>query len=462
MRIRKRLALYGAFVIGLAMFVFAVLLNLLAGQGAPDDQQQSLEELVAHVEGSLVDLDRRQLSGSSPLFSADLGVSLDPFVAVYDETGEVLYATGLVAGVPPQMPAAVLVEALQTGASTAPIRPSPDIELRVVAAGSSLRDGTPVVVVAGQSAEFVEQQLIGLRVVIWAAAIITLIGATIASWLVSGRALRPLRDLVATTDEIGKTGDLGRRLPRVKADDEVGRLAESFNTMLGTVESSQSRLSEALAAQRRFVADASHELRGPLTTIRANAGFLRDRKDVSEDDRAEAVGDISTQSDRMSRLVDDLLLLAGADAGARIVKSPVDLTALVADVERAMHRLDRPISVARDGPLVVEGDEEALGRLVWILVENADKHGAGQITVTLGKRKESAQVAVTDDGPGFPDHELDRVFERFYRGDPARSPAGSGLGLAIAREIVIAHGGTIAADNRAGGGARVTVSLPAI
>ena len=461
MRIRKRLALFGAFVIGAAMFVFALLLNLLATQGAPRDQEESLFELLTRTSEALTEVTSGPLIDASPLFPADLETSLDPFVAVYGEDGTALYATGFVGGLAPPLPAAVVVEALDTGNSAARTHPTPGIELRIVARGMILEDGTPVVVVAGQSTEFVEQQLIGLRVVIWAAAIITLIAATVASWLVSGRALRPLRDLVVTTDEIRETGDLSRRLPRVRADDEVGRLADSFNAMLENVESSQTRLTEALAAQRRFVADASHELRGPLTTIRANAGFLKSRQNVSDADRAEAVADISTQSDRMSRLVGDLLVLASADAGVPAARTTVDLAAVVADVGRTMQRLGRTLVIAESGSLNVHGDADALTRLIWILVDNAFRHGAGEITATLDEVGGSARLRVTDEGPGFPDGEMSRVFERFYRSDPARSPTGSGLGLAIAREIAAAHGGTITVANRPEGGAELTVTLPA-
>ena len=461
MRIRKRLSLYGAFVIGIAMFVFALLLNLLATQGAPRDQEDSLSELAGVTGDSLAEATSVPPPNASPLFPADLATSLDPFVAVYREDGAALYTTGLVDGAAPRLPAAVVVEAMETGASTARIHPAPGIELRVVALGTTLADGTPVVVVAGQSTDFVEQQLIGLRVVIWVAAIITLIAAAVASWIVSGRALRPLRDLVSTTDEIRETGDLSRRLARVKADDEVGRLADSFNSMLETVQSAQARLTDALTSQRRFVADASHELRGPLTTIRANAGFLRDRHDVTDADRTEAVADISTQADRMSRLVDDLLILAGADAGVPVARATVDLGTVVADVGRTMQRLGRPLLIEGSGRAMVRGDRDALTRLVWILADNAERHGAGDITATLDGGDGSVQLRVIDQGRGFRDSEIDRVFERFYRADPARSPEGSGLGLAIAHEIVAAHEGTITAANHRDGGAELTVTFPA-
>ena len=460
MRIRRRLAFYGAFVIGSAMFAFALLLNLLVTRGAPQDQQESLTTLASDTSRTVTSLSSTELRDSSPVFPVDLTTSLEPYVAVYTEDGSALFSTGRIEGAALRLPAAVVVEALDVGESLATVRPSSMVELAVAARQASLADGTVVVVVAGQSAEFVEQQIVGLRVVIWAASIITLIGATVASWLVSGRALRPLRDLVETTEDIRTTGDLSRRLPPVDTDDEVGKLAVSFNAMLDRVESSQEQLSEALAGQKRFVADASHELRSPLTTIRANAGFLRDRTDVAEPDRREAVADISTQADRMSRLVDDLLLLASVDGGARAVWSIVDVSAAVEDVWRRMERSGRPIAVTSADTALVDGDPDALGRLVWTLVENADKHGSRPISVDVTSGERAVTIRVADSGPGFPAGDLHRVFERFYRADPARSPAGSGLGLAIAREIAESHGGTIVARNRDEGGAEVKVTLP--
>ena len=462
MRIRHRLALYGVFVIGMAMLIFAILLNLLATQAAPRDQEETLVALVARTRATLAGFTTAELTNVSPVLTIDLETSLDLFVAVYRDDGSNLYTTGIVSGAAPRLPAAVTVEALETGSSTAKFGPAPGLEHRIAAAPLTLEDGTTVVVIAGQSTEFVEQQLTGPRVVIWAAAIITLVAATVAAWLVSGRALRPLRQLVATTDEVRETGDLSRRLPEVKANDEVGRLAESFNAMLADVESSQGRLTEALHGQRRFVADASHELRGPLTTIRANAGFLRDRSDIAEADRSEAMADISTQADRMSRLVDDLLYLARADSGAPPTATDVDLAAITVDAGRALERMGHHVAVDAAGPLVVSGDADALARLAWILMENGTKHGGGEVSAAATGDRESVRLVVRDNGPGFGSGGTSRVFERFYRGDPARSPAGSGLGLAIAREIVTGHRGTIAAADRPGGGAEVTVVLPAV
>jgi signal transduction histidine kinase len=390
----------------------------------------------------------------------DLASSTEVFIVVVDEEGTALYATGTVEGSPPRIPAAVIVEAIDTGASDVVLTPRSDISLRVHATPWLGADGAARgAVVAGQSTTFEEEQLTGLRAVLWVSGIITLIAASIVAWLVSGRALKPLQELVETTDSIGETGDLSRRLPANKSRDEVGRLTTSFNAMLTELETTQLRLAQSLEAQRRFVADASHELRSPLTTIRNNAGFLIDRPDADPDDRREAIADITVEAERMTRLVDDMLTLALADTGAPLGNSPVDISVLLHDAARRAERSNIPISVTAAAPAVVMGDEDALERLVWILIDNAAKHGRGDVQLELTTDDGHALVEVSDEGPGIPADQLVRVFDRFHRVDASRSPAGAGLGLAIARQITDSHGGTITARDRAGG-ASFVVRLP--
>ena len=461
MRIRLRLALYGAFVVGLAMLAFGVLLTWLATEGAPRDQDESLALIATDGAASMMRLTADQLAASSPLLQIDPAVSLDAFVTVYLASGSPIYSTAEIAGAPPAMPAYLLVEAADTGAAAEVLRIG-EVGLRIQARPFTTADGRPAVVVAGQATEFVEQQLIGLRFVIWAAAIITLIATTIVAWLVSGRALRPLRKLAATTDEIGRTGDLSRRLDPVKAKDEVGALTSSFNETLDRVESSRDRLTISLEAQRRFVADASHELRSPLTTIRSNAGFLRDRPDAGEADPSEAINDIAAEADRMTRLVDDLLVLTEGHSGLEDPQARVDLGLVLGDLERRALRSETRFRLTASPDVVVAGDGQALSRLCWILIDDALRHGGDGMAAELAADDGYAVITVSDRGPGFPPADFERVFERFYRADPSRSPGGSGLGLAIAREITLAHSGHITAGNRDRGGAEVTVWLPLI
>jgi signal transduction histidine kinase len=163
----------------------------------------------------------------------------------------------------------------------------------------------------------------------------------------------------------------------------------------------------------------------------------------------------------MTRLVDGLLVLARADAGAPLERRPVDIAGIATEVARQARRRDREVRPQTAGAVVVDGDLDALTRLVWILVDNALRHGGGPVTIRVDRAGDRVSLAVRDEGPGFPPGSTERVFERFRRADPARSGEGTGLGLAIARSIAEAHGATIRAENAPEGGAVITVELPA-
>jgi len=234
--------------------------------------------------------------------------------------------------------------------------------------------------------------------------------------------------------------------------------------MLRQLEDAYLRLRSALIAQRRFVADASHELRTPLTTIRGNIGLLLKREDITSEDRVAALNDIAGESERMSRMVQDLLTLARADAGYHLEKAPIDLRPIVQDVSRQAQTLQpsRRIELLDGLPATVEGNADAIKQLLWILIDNAFKHTRddGHIQLRLLRNGESAALIVSDDGPGIPAGELERIFERFYQSDASRSDEGTGLGLAIARWIAREHGGRVYAANNPSGGAAFTVELP--
>lgn len=463
MRIRRRLVLLAVAVATAGMTLFAVLLSGLLARGVATDQDVALARLAAGTVAVVEAVGPDGLASRQPLAPVDPVTSTDPFVVVLDADGRPLYSTA--AASPdgaPRIPAAVVVEAIETGSSAATIGQPPDMEFRV-AASRWTSAGESGIAVAAQSTRFVEQQIAGVRFFLIFAAIVTIIAVALVSWFVVGRALRPLRTLTATADEIARTGDLSRRLPEVRTRDEVGVLTASFNGMLDRVSAAQHELAASLAAQRRFVADASHELRTPLTTIRNNAGFLAEHPEAAATDRAEALGDIEAESERLSRLVDDLLRLARADSGGRLERVPVDLRVIVEDVARKARRSDRAVVVAAGGgAAVVEGDPDSLMRLAWILIDNAIRHGAGDVDVAVAADGGAVVLTVADRGPGIPPGDEERIFERFHRADPARSGGGAGLGLAIAATIAEGHAGTIVATNREGGGAVFEVRLPAL
>ena len=472
MPIRRRLALYGISVAAAGMLVFIVLLSGLGANGVRDDQDRSL---TAMANAAAVALERGDAATAyRPLVVTDLGTSTEPFLLVLAPDGTVRYTSGLLDGVPPRIPAAVVVEANDQGRSVATVAaaglaPRGDAEsaLRVVARKWSSASGGGLVV-AGQSTAFPNNQMAGFRTFLMIAAIVTLIVVAIVSWLVAGRAVRPLVTLAETTTAIGSTGDLSKRLALSRSRDEVGRLTTSFNAMLERLQSAQSELAAALAAQQRFVADASHELRTPLSTIRTNAEFLRERPDAAAGDRADAIADVASEAERMSRLVDGLLVLARADAGVAVERRPVDLRAVATEEARRIRPQGRArdevngVPVTAQGSALVSGDPEALGRAIRILLDNALRHGSPPVGITVTDREDHIQVEVRDAGPGLPKGSEERIFERFYRADAARSGEGSGLGLSIARAIVEAHGGTIRAITADGGGAVVTIELPAL
>ena len=457
---RRRLALYGTSVAAAGMFVFIVLLSGLGANGIREDQDRTLSAMADAAAAALQRGDAAS-SATRPLVVIDLATSTEPFLLVLATDGAARYASGTIAGSPPRIPAAVIVEASEQGRSIATIAApgGPEAGFRVVARKwSAGNDGG--IVVAGQTAAFPTTQLAGFRLFLIIAAIVTLIVVAIVSWLVAGRAVRPLVTLAQTTEAIRTTGDLSKRLTLGRARDEVERLATSFNTMIARLQSSR-------ADQQRFVADASHELRTPLSTIRTNAEFLRQQPGAATADRDAAIADIVSEAERMSRLVDGLLVLARADAGVAIERRPVDLRAVAADEARRVRppgrtRGDQVVDVRADGAALVSGDADALGRAIRVLLDNAFLHGSPPVAITISKPATGVRLEVSDGGPGLPKGTEERIFERFYRADPSRTGDGTGLGLSIARAIVEAHGGTIRAATADGGGAVITVELPSL
>jgi two-component system, OmpR family, sensor kinase len=283
--------------------------------------------------------------------------------------------------------------------------------------------------------------------------------AVVGSGIVAGQALRPITRMVETAHIITGSRDFSRRIALPPYRDELGHLAHTFNGMLGSLEA-------AYRAQQQFVADASHELRAPLTAIQGNLELIRRHPAMSEHDRAEALAEAAREADRLSRLVADLLALARADAGVSIKRRPVDLDTVALDAFQTARQLARGQTLTLDPfePVQVIGDADRLKQLILILLDNALKYTADTDCVRLGLQHTEAgvEIVVQDTGVGIAPSDLPRVFERFYRADPARGrdPGGTGLGLPIARWIVEQHGGTITIGSDVGHGTIVRASLP--
>jgi two-component system OmpR family sensor kinase len=269
------------------------------------------------------------------------------------------------------------------------------------------------------------------------------------------RALRPIDTIAQTARQITAADDLGRRIP-YESQDELGQLTKTFNQTLG-------RLERLFNAQRRFVADVSHEMRTPLTTIRGNISLMRR---IGYDE--ESVSAIDGEAQRMTRLVEDLLLLAKADAGRlSLEKQLVELDTLVLEVYNQAHILSEDKVAVHLGQLDqahVMGDPDRLKQLLLNLVSNGLKYTpeGGGVTLSLSRDDEWVRVDVADTGVGIPAEDLPHIFDRFYRVDKARSRAmgGTGLGLSIAHWIAEAHGGQLSVVSEVGKGSTFTVKLP--
>ena len=462
--IRARIALFGAAVVALTVIVFSSLVYVLV-EGSLVSQQD--EALKARSNDVLRQLESPRGYRPSPFtLPFDIAKSSDIFVEITVFSPSQVYSSGKVNGADPVLPADLLQSAPSDGGTLINARaenggPLMRVYVRQLASPS----GSAGYLVVGKSLSGIESELSGLRLFLVGGGFLSLIAAGAASWLVAGRALRPLDAMANTAEDIGRTQDLSRRLPENEPDDEVGRLQRSFNQMLRQLEDAYHRLQGALVAQRRFVADASHELRTPLTTIRGNVGLLLKRDDIAADDRVAALNDIAGESERMSRMVQDLLTLARADAGYHLEKAPIDLLPIIQEVSRQAQTLQpsRHIDLLDGVPAPVYGNADAIKQLLWILIDNAFKHtrDGGRIQLRLDNGQHAARLVVVDDGPGIPTEDLERVFERFYQSDAARSGEGTGLGLAIARWIAKEHGGQVTAANDPKGGAAFTVEFPA-
>ncbi len=287
--------------------------------------------------------------------------------------------------------------------------------------------------------------------------------AVLGLWVIR-LSLRPL-DAIGGTAAMIAAGDLSQRVTREDTKTEVGRLGLALNSMLAQIEAAFRAREASERKLRRFVADASHELRTPLAAVRAYAELFTRGAAKRPDDLARSMTGITRESERMSVLVDDLLLLARLDEGRPLVFEPVNLHDVVAEaVETAqMVEPDRPISSTLD-EATVHGDRERLRQIIDNLLSNVRSHTppGAPATVTLSRRVGEAVITVEDTGPGIDDEHAAHLFERFYRTDASRARAsgGVGLGLSIVAAVTGAHGGTASAEPANGGGARFSIVLP--
>ena len=329
---------------------------------------------------------------------------------------------------------------------------------------ASIQDGASGMLVVASSLEDVDSTLHRLLLIEALVTIVVIGGiAGLGLWVVR-LGLRPLGEIENTASAIA-AGDLSQRVERAEERTEVGRLGLSLNAMLSQIESAFRAQEASERKLRRFVADASHELRTPLAAVRAYAELYDRGAAERPADLERSMRGISRESERMSVLVDDLLLLARLDDGRPLERVPVALDEVVAEAVETAHAVEptRPIDLTAE-PVAVIGDRVRLRQIVDNLLANVRAYTPADsgVSVTLSRVNGSAEIAVKDSGPGIDAEHLAHVFERFYRADASRARAsgGVGLGLAIVAAVAEAHGGTVSASSEPGHGATFRIALP--
>ena len=407
-------------------------------------------QLIANLDGSL---EQRadtlfEAVNNDPTAALANSNAEDRFVQLLDADGDLLASTVNLDGrpVPIELP-----EAVGQRSFTSSDIPLEDDAYRVLVRRTETSAGDRVLVV-GENIDDVQDST---RVLAFTFAglipIVVMLLAALA-WALVGRTLEPVEAIRRNVDAIG-IDELDHRVPDPDTGDEISRLASTMNNMLGRLEKSSS-------LQRQFVADASHELRSPLTRIRS---ILEVDLAVADVDLRSTADTVLHEAIELQHLVDDLLFIARHDSPSTVVEMrPVDLDVIVdTEVQRARERVSVQIDMSEVSAANLDGSAAQLARLVRNLLSNAVRHAASKVLVRLQETRDVVQLTIDDDGPGIPADDRVRVFERFTRLDDARamSTGGAGLGLAIAREIALVHRATIEAGESDLGGARLTVTF---
>jgi len=471
---RLRLALsYGALT-GALILVVSLVAYAVHGRASYDHADQALmgaTEYVAGlyaVHGSFEEI-RQLLVG--PAVS---GVA----VLIYRPTGEIMLASPNAAEVPALDARAVLLERYQPPFDRIVGLVPPWGGGMVLASGAlslvadadggrwrvyaePLNEAEGYVLVAASPLSNIDRSLQDFRVFVALSTVASVLLTPLVGWLLAGGILGPVAKVTETAAAIARSRQLGDRVPITHSRDELDRLAAAFNEMLASLE-------EAHVAQQRFVADASHELRAPLTAIQANLELLERQRQMPPSEQQEAVAEALREARRLTRLVADLLTLARADAGQVPRRERLELDRLLVEVTGEARHLARGqrVQIEHMEPALVQGDPDRLKQLLLVLLDNALKYTPpdGQVAVALRRNARSAEITIRDTGGGISAQDLPHVFERFYRGDRSRTrdPGGTGLGLPIAHWIAEQHGGEVTLTSRPGSGTVATVRLPLV
>jgi two-component system OmpR family sensor kinase len=313
------------------------------------------------------------------------------------------------------------------------------------------------VIQVAQSLRQVDRALTVLLWVLIGGGLVTLLAAARGGLWLTRAALEPIDRVSATAAGILRAADLHRRVPEVTAEDELGRLTRTINALLA-------RLEQVFATQQQFIADVAHELRTPLAAMRGNLEILRRGAIDDPVMRQESLHDIERETLRLTRMANDLLLLAQADAGMALRAERVPLDELLVEVYRELRPLaeGRALTLDIQDQLVVTGDRDRLKQALINLLANAFQHTPPRSAITLGLRRagDRAVLSVTDTGPGIPPALQATIFDRFVRGDPSRGQGSAGLGLSIVRWVAEAHSGAARVHSEPGRGSAFMIELP--
>jgi two-component system, OmpR family, sensor kinase len=465
MSIRLRLTLWYVLLLAVILIVFSGALYSILSLSLYSEVDRTLETRAAEVQRGAdaalqIQSDVRQLLARGRFFLPGADVFSTPgiYVQIMTLDGTAVSRSDNLSDQTLSITSAVLDRVAQ-GSSIYTNSEAAKVQLRTFVAPLNARGQIIGMIVVAQSLQSVNDTLSRLATLLGFGTIGGLLLAFIVGAFLARRALAPIDHMTQSARSISSAGDLTRRIQQPKTRDEVGRLAMTFNDMLGRIE-------ELFRAQQRILADVSHELRSPLTAIRGNLDLLRRGAFENSAERDASLAAIDSESARMQRMVQDLLLLAQADAGVEIRKQPVELDTILLDVYRQA-RLKAggvKVTLGSEDQAQVLGDPDRLKQLFTNLLDNAIKYtpNGGEVTVSLVRDTQWVHVAIADTGTGIPEADLPKIFERFYRVDKARSRdrGGTGLGLSIVKWIVDAHDGHIDVKSEVGKGSTFTVSLP--
>ncbi|ALA56662.1 sensor histidine kinase [Nitrospira moscoviensis] len=461
MPLRVRLTLWYGSALATVLIIFSIVLYAITARNLRDAVDQSLEETAATAVRSLED------RGFLPLIDEEELLSQFPELARIDKFFQIFSPSGTITIRSPNIKqhevplSRAALEATFKGQTIFESAKYPnEPPLRLISVPIIYRGNLLYIVQVGTSMESIEDTLRRFLVLLIVAIPIALAVSLAGGWFLAGRALRPVDTITLAAQRIA-AGDLSQRLSVLDSPDEIGRLAGTFNDMIG-------RLDASFRQIRQFTSDASHELRTPLTVMKGETELVLRRPRPLEDYQTVLESNLE-EIDRMTHIVDELLFLSRADMGEVKMESlPVALESLVEDIYRQATLLgqDRNVEVVLGTvmPAVVQGDELRLRELLLNLVENAVKysHPGGKVEVSLLNDGQQARLSVTDHGIGIAKDDHKRIFDRFFRTDEARAHTkkGTGLGLAICAWIAESHKGRVEVQSDVGQGSTFTVVLP--